>query len=81
MAFINEGRAAQDMETVTATTAAEAWTILHRERGADMWLEGRRFWDTRRWFEETGDAHLDWLNGRDKCVPVSREEVLSNPNF
>jgi len=81
MTLINEGRAAQGMEALTATTAAEAWPILHRERGADMWLEGRRFWDTRRWFEETGDAHFDWLGGRDKCVPISREEVLSNPNF
>jgi len=81
MVFINEGRASLGLEPLTATTAAEAWPILHRERGADMWLEGRRFWDTRRWFEETGDAHLDWLNGRDKCVPISRDEVLSNPNF
>jgi len=81
MTLINEGRAFHDMEPLTAATAAEAWPILHRERGAEMWLEGRRFWDTRRWYEETGPAHFDWLEGRDKCVPPSREERLSNKNF
>ena len=61
-------------------TLAEAWSILHYERGATTWLENRRFWDERRWFAETGPAHFDFLNGRDKCIPISDEERRANHN-
>ncbi len=31
------------------TSLPEAWTILKRERGIELWLEGRRIPDMRRW--------------------------------
>ena len=37
------------LEPWTATSLDEAWTILKRERGIELWLEARRFADLRRW--------------------------------
>lgn len=81
MALINQARAQHGLPELDASTEAEAWPILHRERGAELWLEGRRFWDLRRWYEETGPAHHDFLSGRDRCVPISENERLSNRNL
>jgi hypothetical protein len=78
--LINQGRAHEGLPPVAAATVAEAWPILHYERGATLWLEGRRFFDLRRWFEESGPAHHDFLADRDRCVPISEDERLSNPN-
>jgi hypothetical protein len=63
------------------TTIADAWRTLQRERGAVVWLESRRLWDLRRWNAETGPANNTFLNDRDKCIPISRDERLSNPNL
>jgi starch-binding outer membrane protein, SusD/RagB family len=37
------------MPNVTATNAAQTWDLLMRERGLELWLEGRRLPDMRRW--------------------------------
>lgn len=63
------------------TTLAQAWPQLHRERGATLWLESRRLWDLRRWNAETGPAKNTFLDARDKCYPISLNEVQSNPNL
>jgi starch-binding outer membrane protein, SusD/RagB family len=63
------------------TTVAQAWPVLHRERGATLWLESRRLWDLRRWNAETGPAKNTFLDARDKCYPISLNEVQSNPNL
>lgn len=81
ISLINQARTVHGLPGLSATTEAEAWPILHRERGAELWLEGRRFWDLRRWYEETGPAHHDFLEGRDRCVPISENERLSNRNL
>ena len=41
----------QPLAPWTATTLAEAWTVLKRERGIELWLEARRMGDQRRWDE------------------------------
>jgi starch-binding outer membrane protein, SusD/RagB family len=41
--------AANQLPRVTASNATEAWHLLMRERGIEMWLEGRRLPDLRRW--------------------------------
>lgn len=82
MALINEGRTHHGLDDLSATGLEEAWEHLQNERGADMWLEGRRFWDVRRWFEEgSGPAYHGFLEGRDTCVPIGLQELNSNPNL
>lgn len=86
MTLINQVRAFYGTSTIplpalTATTLDQAWPILQKERAATLWLEARRFWDLRRWNAETGPAKNNFLNTRDKCIPVSQNEVQSNPNF
>ncbi len=63
--------------TAPATTAA-AWTMLQTERGAATWLEARRLWDMRRWYAEGTNT---FLTGRNKCVPISDNEMAANANL
>ena len=86
--FMNQARAATTpplpaLSPVPAT-AVEAWPVLRKERGATTWLEARRFWDLRRWGKEAAPIHTTWFEApttRDQCIPVSRNEMLSNPNL
>src|SRR5690606_10270538 len=78
--LLNDARAEYGMDPLPLPSAIdEAWDILHVERGATTWLENRRFWDLRRWYNETGPPHHDFLEGRDKCIPISEEELDTNP--
>ncbi|GAC1515714.1 MAG: hypothetical protein NVS1B4_07330 [Gemmatimonadaceae bacterium] len=72
------------------TTIDEAWRLLKRERGIELWLEGRRLGDFRRWAAATAPGALDplevpggasYLEGQNTCFPVSREEINTNPNL
>jgi hypothetical protein len=83
MTLINQERAfysATALPPLTATTAAQAWPILQKERGAVLWLETRRFWDLRRWNAEPAPIKNTFLDNRDKCIPISENERQSNPN-
>lgn len=81
-ALINESRAEYDLPALPVPgSVAEAWPVLHIERGAELWLEGRRFWDLRRWNAESGPSHHTFLDTRDKCIPISLAERQSNPNL
>ena len=55
--------------------------ILQKERGAVLWLENRRLWDLRRWNAEPAPIKHSFLDSRDKCLPISENEMLSNPNL
>jgi hypothetical protein len=78
MLFINQSRTAQTLPALTATTVDQVWTILIRERGALLWLEGRRWFDLKRWQAENRTTAL---TGRSLCMPISQEEVGANPNL
>ncbi len=78
MTLINQERASFNLAPLTATTPAGVTTILQAERGSVLWLEGRRLWDLRRWYAAGANS---FLNGRDKCIPPSANEVAANPNF
>jgi starch-binding outer membrane protein, SusD/RagB family len=86
LALINQARAFQNtantpLPPLAATTAAQLWPILQKERGAITWLESRRFWDLRRWNTEAAPIKSSYLDTRDKCIPISQNEVNSNPNL
>ncbi len=78
MSFINQERATYPLPALTATSVSDAWTILQRERGAVLWLEGRRLWDLRRWLDEGRNLSL---KGRSTCMPISAEEAAGNINL
>lgn len=81
MTLINQGRTHHGLAHLTANNIAEAWSHLQDERGKDMWLEGRRFWDLRRWKKDTGPAHHSFLDTRDDCVPIGQSELEMNTNL
>jgi hypothetical protein len=85
---INAQRAHHSLPALTPpATLAEAWRVLGRERGAVTWLEARRLWDLRRWYDQGGDARAMVLERiplfaeRDKCIPISLDERQTNPNL
>ena len=84
MAIINARRGALNVPLVTATTPDAAWTALKRERGIELWLEGRRMGDIRRWNALNRPGSYDVREDvatRDTCFPVSLQEKQSNPNL
>lgn len=90
MPLINKHRAALGLAPWTATTAADAWTALKRERGIELWLEGRRLNDLRRWKASNTPGTLSSLEmpgtvssltNQDLCFPISLTEKQTNPNL
>jgi starch-binding outer membrane protein, SusD/RagB family len=87
VALINQQRAffsttANPLPPLTGiTTAAQAWPVLQKERAAVLWIENRRLWDLRRWNAEAAPIKDSYLDTRDKCIPISENERLSNPNL
>jgi hypothetical protein len=95
MTLINKHRVALALQPWTATTIADGWTALRRERGIELWLEGRRLNDLRRWkasgapgtmspLEQIGtgtNGAPSYLTQQDLCFPIPTSEKQNNPNL
>ena len=90
MTLIDANRASAAATVVARpATITEAWTLFKRERGIELWLEGRRIADLRRWAATSTPGALDpketpgtasYLEGQSVCFPVSRQEIDTNLN-
>ena len=76
---------------VTFTNVADGYTALKRERYVELWLEGRRMGDERRWAENSTPGVIDLpdfesqstlftSNPRSTCFDIPDAERESNPN-
>ena len=81
MTLVNAHRGALSLAPWTAANATEAWTALKRERGIELWLEGRRLGDFRRWAALNRPGTSDDMTGRDLCFATPLSEKETNPNF
>ena len=93
MVIVNSLRADAGMAPWPAPASLEeAWTQLRTERGIELWLEGRRLADRRRWSEDNTPGVLDphetgtTEGGPDitnmvLCQPIPESETFNNPNF
>lgn len=77
----------------TSASATETWRWLKQERGIELWLEGRRLGDERRWAALSTPGALyqpsvAWetltplftANPRSYCLDIPDSERDSNPN-
>lgn len=89
---LNARRAELGLAPWPATNLNEAWAVYKRERGIELWLEGRRMGDLRRWEESNtpGELHPletpghpdSWLvANRSLCYDIPQGERESNPNI
>ena len=81
MSLINSLRADVSVPPWPATSIAEAWTALGRERGIELWLEGRRLGDLFRWKADKVPGTFEDMTGRDTCFPVGVSESDTNHNL
>ena len=91
MALVNKRRTALNLQPWAATDVASAWTALRRERGIELWLEGRRLNDLRRWdaakrpgelsVYEAPNSTSHLVADRDLCFPIPNSELQTNPNL
>jgi hypothetical protein len=89
--IINALRQATGVTEVTAANLEEAWTRLKRERGIELWLEGRRLHDLRRWKNGNipGTLHQLELPGeasrlspnQSLCYEIPKSERETNKNL
>jgi len=103
IAGINAVRSHHGLSPVSADDG-DAWYLLQRERGIELYAEGRRLPDIRRWADTPGHADFDVVRtaaggqppeadqirnvldnpgmpGGELCLPVSQDEINSNPNI
>lgn len=92
MTIVNARRTELGLTPLNATTLEEAWTAYKRERGVELWLEGRRLADLKRWKDNNRPGSLHPLEapgspesyldaGQSLCYPIPKGEREANPNI
>jgi hypothetical protein len=91
MAIVNEIRTTVGVATKQAANSEEAWTIMKLEKLIELWLEGRALGERRRWFGDgsgnvapgalPASLRMDDRMGKDRCYPISQQELETNPNL
>jgi hypothetical protein len=81
LSMVNALRAEAGVTHVSATGAAETWTMLGRERSIELWLEGRRLGDLFRYRRDGVPGSFEDMTGRDMCFPIGVSELAANPNI
>jgi hypothetical protein len=81
LTLMNQRRTALSLPLLAAGNATEAWTLLKRERGIELWLESRRLGDFRRWAAFGRPGTTEDMTGRDLCFATALSEKQSNPNY
>jgi hypothetical protein len=91
MAIVNEIRVAVGVAQKQAANSEEAWTAVKLEKLIELWLEGRALGERRRWLGDGPDGaapgalpaslRMDDRTGKDRCWPISQQEMETNPNL
>lgn len=92
MTIVNARRTALNLAPWTPANLTDAWTAFKRERGIELWLEGRRLGDLYRWkatntpgvldeLEQAGNPKSYLAADQDLCYPISKAEREANPNI
>jgi len=84
MTILNARRTGLALASLTASDATQAWQLLKRERGIELWLEGRRLGDLRRWEALARPGALDpkeQVAGRSLCFVTPLSEKETNTNY
>lgn len=81
LSTLNALRTESAVSTVAANGISETWTLLGRERGIEMWLEGRRLGDLYRFKRDGVPGNFEDMTGRDTCFPIGVSELDANPNI
>lgn len=69
--------AGYSLAPVAATSVAEAWELLMRERGLEMWLEGKRLPDVRRWMDVPGYVPFSVIRAETRGEPATADEWVN----
>jgi len=92
MTILNARRTALNLAPLAPADLTEAWTMFKRERGTELWLEGRRLGDLFRWkatntpgalhaLEQPGNPLSYLAADQSLCYPISKFEREANPNI
>jgi hypothetical protein len=82
MKYINKNRNIVDLPDMKTNDIKEAYKYLIYERGSELWLEGRRWFDMRHFgisFDRWSKASV--AKGTDRKLPIPSIERNSNPNL
>lgn len=81
LSAINQLRSEVGVIPWTASNSTEAWVALKRERGIELWLEGRRLGDLGRWLADKTPGAVEDMTARNTCFPIGQTEREANPNL